>query len=715
MGKINYLIQRFREKISEGEIDNVLRELFRLGRDSEIANDIILLRSRFYHINNQYKQGLISNSEYTLLLNNLIAGVTSILDRISENEDILTVFQYEGTQYIIGLDFGDGESAISYSKISDDVQPQMIEFESKEKSIVTALLREGDGFRIGANAVVDAPEPRELEVNFKKAPSSADWKMAKRNIVDFVDTLFAVLYEQNLNINIKNSILYIGHPSSWNDDEVKIYQDIFKKIESLPSLEVVSESRSALINARDFSDIPKEKLKKNVLLIDIGSSTTDFTFLKNGKPSELAIGKNFGCKLIDLLIKKWAVDNHPKKEYWIEELRGKYGRNFRMSNYLTLLCRLYKEKLFGSKVQIAKPSDSDFIEVFENFNNLLEDKLNLEIVNKLKFDETVLPFFVGLTWQESFENLLVEVKSTLLEEIDSILVTGGGSRMDFVKDSCVEKFNIPEIQVFAGKTPSYAIAMGLAGYGKWKYRLGKFHKDVDDLCGDSLEKKIKEKAPDFLRKIMEVIFPLGYEKFAKPRIEKFINGKISMDVLGDSLLTYAGKEVADWLNNDDGKNYKEQVSKDFLDTVGTWLDEESNRICQTYNIPEGSLRVKFLIPTNVFENAFTDFVSKIGTSIAKATVGNLSIKMRKKLLSWILNENVDKIISLLYFSAVKGSIIFSDIIENAAKKLFGVSTHDMNAITVESNPFLQTAISLLKEEFSIAIHNKAEEVELFIS
>jgi Effector-associated domain 11 len=716
MGKINLLVARFRSKIAEGNVDIVLRDLDRLGRDSKMSNDIILVKSRLSNINYEKKEGIMSAEDYRVELTKITKATIALLDEIANNEGIITIFHYEDTQYIVGLDFGDGESAISYTKISDTEPPQMVEFESEEKSLISALLREGDRFLIGASAVVNSPDSKELEVNFKKPPSSHEWKMAKRNISDFVDTLFNDLYNKNLNINSKNTILYIGHPSSWQEEEVKTYRDTFKKNESLPNLEVVSESRSALINARDFSDIPKEKLKKNVLLIDLGSSTTDFTFLKNGKPTELPKGKDFGCNLMDFLIKQWAVDNHPQKEYWAERLHGKYGRSFRQNSYLTLLCRLYKEKVFGSHVQILKPIDLDFIEVFEHFYSLMNDKLDIQTIKKLKFNENTHPKFAHLTWEQSFENLLSEVKISLKEEISAILVTGGGSRMNFVKDSCIKKFGVHEKNLFAGKMPSYAIAMGLAGYGKWKYRLNKFHKEVDDLCDVLLEERIKENAPAFLNKLMKIIFPLGYEKFIKPRLVKFINGEINMDVLGGDLLKYAGKEVADWLNNNtiEGQKYKDELSKEFLDSVVTELNKEANQICRAYNIPEGSLAVNFVIPANLFENVLADFVSKIVTFIANATIGNLSVDMRKKLFSWVLTQEVDQIITLAYSTGIHGSIAFSGFFENLAQRVLRLSTNEMNDITVKMNPFLQTAIKLLKSEFSMAIHNKAEEVELFI-
>lgn len=67
-----------------------------------------------------------------------------------------------------------------------------------------------------------------------------------------------------------------------------------------------------MITAKDSKDISKEDLKKEILVIDIGSSTIDSTLISNGEVTEIISGKEFGCKLIDFSIKDWLFSKAGK-------------------------------------------------------------------------------------------------------------------------------------------------------------------------------------------------------------------------------------------------------------------------------------------------------------------------------------------------------------------------------------------------------------------
>lgn len=285
--------------------------------------------------------------------------------------------------------------------------------------------------------------------------------------------------------------------------------------------------------------------------------------------------------------------------------------------------------------------------------------------------------------------------------------------MAFVKDICRDVFQLKDSDIYAGLNPSYSVALGLAAYGRWKYKLEKFHTDIQALCEDSLRNKIKENILPFSDIMLKTILPLGYEKFAKPRIREFINGEREMNELGDSLLNYAGKEIADWLNNDeDGQRYKHEMTKDFLSKVLPWIDKSANEICKRYHMPEGSLNINFSIPANLFESSTADFFSKVGTSLAKMAVGNMSVSTRKKMFSWLLEGSIDSIITTLYSLTAGGTLMANNFLEKVIEFVMGKESS--TEVIVKTNPFLNTIIDTLHDELSNAIHQKAKEIEIFI-
>lgn len=713
MSRHNFRLQKLEEMLSKGDVEQVLSELTRLARDSSIYNETINISSR-YNINQKEKQ-FIAKSDYDLARRQIILAITDLLNRIETDEDLLHTINYEGIRYIVGLDFGDAESSIAYIDITSNnrTKPTIYTFHHREKSVLSSILQDGDdGYLIGEEAIINCDDPKYLYVNFKKSPKTPQWKSNSGRIKDFICTLIEQFHRNNsTGVKPDNSLLYIGHPSGWDEQETGTYRQIFKMDAHLAKeVQVVSESRSALICARDHSDIPREVLKTNVLVIDIGSSTTDFTFLKNGIPQEIKTGKDFGCRLIDEAIKDWAIANHPNRDFWANHLTQR-GRAYQQDNYLKLLSRIAKEQIFGGIRVLEKPEQPDFMEVYAAFVPILQD-LNETTLMQLPLGQSA-DTYAGMTWEQGFLQLLNSVRQEIVEPVNALLVTGGGSKMPFVGQHSMAVFGVRPTGVYAGTDPAFAVSMGLAGYGKWKYQLERFHKDVADFCEEELRKEINKFIVPFTENIMKSIFPLGYDKFAKPRIRQFINGEIEMEVLGNSLMQYAGTEISEWLNNDsEGKRLRDSISKDFLPNLKQWLEKETKSICLTYGIPEGSLDIDFNIPPNLLQTQFTEFLSKIGTSIAKGSIGSLPVSARKRFFSWAVDERTEKVVSSMYSLFMSATLSTADIYSWILKLIIGEDR--INDLNISTNPFVKSASDHLQSAFSEAIHKRAEEAELFI-
>ena len=70
---------------------------------------------------------------------------------------------------------------------------------------------------------------------------------------------------------------------------------------------MVRESRAAFIYARDSGGITPEQLRTSVLVIDIGSSTTDLTHVSGTEARDLPVGAALGASLIDNALMEMAL------------------------------------------------------------------------------------------------------------------------------------------------------------------------------------------------------------------------------------------------------------------------------------------------------------------------------------------------------------------------------------------------------------------------
>jgi hypothetical protein len=397
---------------------------------------------------------------------------------------------------IIGLDIGDGESSLAYLKPSNVRDPKDLAeiYERKrtgERSIVTALAGpEATGRRpIGEEAVSAAVSAgaTQFSLNFKH-PSQPH---ITPNTFLFAEALLDEFF-RDTGIPREECVVYIGHPTGWAADAVDAYKAQFRKLD-VP-VELMPESHSALIHARD------RRAKGNpwpdvALVIDIGSSTTDCTLVKDMKPDNLAVGSTLGCQQIDQKL-KGRVEVGLKDKAFQDALTLDGGQEL-----LLLACRRAKEAHFArtepEKMWFRdKPIDPKFDPITDRAYNWIQVDVNGGIVDKI----------VDATdgWKQQFRDVLTEVRTKADDKLPKlIIVSGGGSRMPFVRDVVREIF--PNAEIENDQEPSFSVARGLASNGRHRINIDRFHDEVAAIsqdpaietvaedCVNGLVKEIKEK------------------------------------------------------------------------------------------------------------------------------------------------------------------------------------------------------------------------------
>jgi len=259
----------------------------------------------------------------------------------------------------VGFDLGHGESCLVRVQAEGDDRPVPLKIDGSGRySFPTALAKakkddavssenpgEEDITWLIGQAAVSSENPDEFEIGFKSMPTqSPSWPEDRPRLVKFARQCHAAA-KKFLPSDESTQRFIIGCPTGWSNKDIEIYTEALVEA-GLPNPQVERESRAALIQARDSKLIPREKLNGSIVVIDLGSSTTDVTHvsgLEVKKVFDVKDGHRLGASLIDQFLFD-EIMRDPSKSDWNDYFRdNRADRNVALFN-----CRLLKEKYFSS-------------------------------------------------------------------------------------------------------------------------------------------------------------------------------------------------------------------------------------------------------------------------------------------------------------------------------------------------------------------------------
>ena len=215
---------------------------------------------------------------------------------------------------IIGFNFCHGETSLHWTwdsgTDSSGKLPESLKVTGQPESFVTAIAyddKQEKVIAIGEAAFIYSKngDIDNIDICAKTRLNKATQKVIK----DYVKYIYDDLVRTKcINPNQDYQILfYVGHPSGWDEETVDLYQEILAEV--LPNVKVTPKSRAGLMSVIKTNQVSLEELGKSVLVIDIGSSTTDFTLVGNqvNKPFEEA-GVDLGGALIDEAIYEKSLE-----------------------------------------------------------------------------------------------------------------------------------------------------------------------------------------------------------------------------------------------------------------------------------------------------------------------------------------------------------------------------------------------------------------------
>lgn len=505
-------------------------------------------------------------------------------------------------KHIIGFDLGHGQTAIASIATKEDVRLEMLEIYNNNKVQTTALKRSYSDEKVAIgdrvfNKIVEPPD--ELHIAFKAKPK--DDPTYRRNMQDFYCSILRHLNESYQVSEWNDRIIILGCPSGWSEEERVAYQKLFQD-PKFPKPEVVSESRAALLHVIEQQDISLSKTDLDdgaILVIDVGSSTTDFTIIHGWNPEEPLhdFGKDLGASYFDEEIFKYSVERNNNAE----ELRALIRAKPNLVPKMKYLCRQAKQKYFASPDDFAKDyvsGESLEIEAV-SFKPLVNGVLMNELIEKSLPNSQY-------SWVQTFKNLLQQAKSKITARrlsLKAILLTGGASRMGFIKESITDVLlqENPKPKLQQDPDPEYSVASGLARWGRRRYLIESFRKEVKQV----FEKKMPGLIDNHISSFLDILIPKLVDKvitdFAIPGLLDWKKGNYKTI---EALQQQIKQQLDDWLQRPEGIEliasvsnewWNKEVGKEFLFVV--------DPLCTEHDVPTVEMNLKIPFSSESFFKA----------------------------------------------------------------------------------------------------------------
>lgn len=385
-------------------------------------------------------------------------------------------------KYIVGIDFGHGETAAWVVPIAGVPQTNMKE---EGESLRLSFTTTSDNDKLLDSVVycskegifsLERKDCSDIYTELKSPVSDLNRNFQKKAAyIAYIQLVVKRLLSANETLLKKedgdwNFYLCIACPTKWGGKEKDDYIHFFNKALSekgLSVLWVINESDAAF-----FTHRPKDNPNQCVLVVDYGSSTIDYTVIHNGKKvsddswSNAQLGASCMERAVRTAYKNSSDDEYQTAYSNTERILIDTG-NSHMSVESRLLYDMRKRKEFCF-INGQYPSYSiDFN--FGTYTGLVgkqnpfkpypfEFYGNLEDITK-EYRTDVLA---------DFEQLKTKIEKRLSsQKVERIVLSGGACNMKWVYRMLKSVF--PEANIVEDRTPSYVVAKGIALYAQAQF------------------------------------------------------------------------------------------------------------------------------------------------------------------------------------------------------------------------------------------------------
>lgn len=459
-------------------------------------------------------------------------------------------------QYVVGIDFGHGETSAAICNLQwnvsagrSDLDTTDIRINDKntgnEKVLVSAIsIIEGEKPQIGENAF-DAKQldaSTNIRVCFKQPPMDIDGSEEK-----LMSTYMAIVYqkirEMQPELTDDNHVVYIARPSGWIDKDVKERYCQMALNANIPLAGLTSESRAAIFYALNNPKIGfARQIDKGAIVFDLGSSTLDFTYLAQDE-NAIDYGYPLGASIIDKAIFVDKFLSNEKVRFFLEN-------NPQYENALLFEARKIKEDIYKRDDETAEIDHSFLLSNViskgcQDYQALRRECVEVEYSGIVDLNNQLEQ---QVHYLSDLEKALQDFKENHIpnKTINGVFLTGGASRMNFIRNIICKTYGLTPEQVrLDPDNPSLTISRGIAMLGR------------ADSVSNILEQKLLEKishrdiSPSYDRLVENLAHSIGQKawQIAVSELTKFKNSSTDLSVndlekqIRTAMYSYASREL----------------------------------------------------------------------------------------------------------------------------------------------------------------------------
>lgn len=375
-------------------------------------------------------------------------------------------------EFIIGIDFGSSETSATiydfkYGYKNDlEILPGL----KVVQSAVAILAQDGkETICIGEAAIQNASDSKDFQIGFRKRPS--EMNLSERNrMVAFMHGVYVEILHRHPDFATRPHVVYMaGHTSDMVfEKEEKEYLKM-AEYAGLPIAGIVKRHSAAIFRAISHPDSKVDQHYKNgFLLVDYGANTIDFVYVNSSLSKPIYNGCPLGASAIERILLRYAMEN-PSDAY-MSEFAKLYGNNEESPPYMLLLDRFRaaKERFYWDEHKRFNVI-FDYEELTSTGNTQI-DGFGHIVIPKERIDE-----ILGLNNRDGYIGQVKEYikyfkKNILVDnKVECVYLTGGASRMDFIRSIFMEVFNLDEYHCVSDDNPSVIISQGVADFAYARY------------------------------------------------------------------------------------------------------------------------------------------------------------------------------------------------------------------------------------------------------
>ena len=483
-----------------------------------------------------------------------------------------------------GFDLGDAESAISRLVKEEQNTPEMLTVVG-EQSFITAYAQLQNGDLIIGEKACYADNAVKRKLRFKSRFLTD--RSSEADVRSFAAGVLGELYGSGELVKNENCSFYIGCPAGWDRNTRERYREIFEKAGYPPS-RIISESRAAMVSACQSKhlQVGVDILSRPVLVIDIGSSTTDFAYIMGGKEVEMRTGGEvvLGGGLMDEILLEESVASAGLMK---KKIQSVFEKSEPWRTYAEFAARRLKEKYYSDEEYWSTHDCHESIVLHYDLPVKLTLRMDRKIADRLvnkKIDK-----LGRRSWKEVFISSLKDVQKSITgAQPELIFLTGGVSKLPAIRDWCSSVFS--DSIVISATDPEFSVSKGLSYCGRIDEDLSEFRTELDELIASTaIEDIVSKNIPSLYRKAVDTLVDPIVKRVAVPVFDRWRNGEIARLGDTDEILQ---SEVEHFIRTDEARELLAGPITDWLKPVIEELEGLTVPICLKHRVPYTALSLK---------------------------------------------------------------------------------------------------------------------------